>query len=289
MSKLALYRFYNDSGQLLYTGITNDPSRRFTEHAKEKHWWTDIRGISLDWYDDRDSVLAAEKRAIRVESPQHNIRNKRVRDVDEDECTYEDRVHMGAAIAASGDREVSREFFEDLRKQVDAAIERGYSYIEIVEASEGLGWVEDSTVADHLPAVPGRMHAQGLEDLNDANVYLASFIPSEVEQFTSKARSEPEMARAHAHEITVRAHQLAKELMSTKQRDLEALTDFLASSPDGQKCLAWAQDRSGMDAIFPLPADCREVIEAAVGCLLGTWTPAEAPTTEYRWRELLSR
>ncbi|WP_460625182.1 GIY-YIG nuclease family protein, partial [Kitasatospora kifunensis] len=176
MDSHALYRFYNDRGQLLYTGITNDPGRRFTEHAKAKHWWTDIRGISVDWYDNRDSVLAAEKRAIRIENPEHNVRDKRTRVTDEDEFTYEDHVHMGAAIAAASQRETSREFYKDLADQVGVAIAQGYSYSEIVDASESFGWVEGSTVADHLPAFPGRLHAQGLEDLNDANVYLASFI-----------------------------------------------------------------------------------------------------------------
>lgn len=284
--KHALYRFYNDGGQLLYTGITNNPERRFTEHAKEKHWWTEVRGIAIDWYDDRNSVLSAEKRAIRIENPFHNIRDKRDRGVDEDEFTYEDHVHMGAAIAASRDRDTSRKFFKDLADQVDAALAQGYSYCEIVAAAEGFSWVEDSTVDDHLPAVPGQMNAQDLEDLNDANVYLASFIPSEIEQFTSKARSEPEMARAHTHEITIRAHRIAEEFMATEKRDLEALSDFLTSSPKGRRYLEWAQECSGRNAIFPLPIDCREVIESAVGLLLGTWTPGHAPTAELRWHEL---
>ncbi|MEU0236814.1 GIY-YIG nuclease family protein [Nocardiopsis sp. NPDC006198] len=288
MEKHALYRFYNDRGQLLYTGITNAPGRRFTEHAKEKHWWEDVRGIAIDWYDDRDNVLAAEKRAIRIENPEHNIRDKRARVTDEDEFTYEDYVHMGAAIAAASQRETSREFYKDLAEQVDAALAQGYSYREIVAAAEGFAWVEDSTVDDHLPVIPGRMHAQDLEDLNDARVYLAAFIPSEVEQFTSKAHSEPEMARAHAHEITIRAYRIAQEFMSTKKRDLEALGGFLKSSAKGRTYLEWAQEKSGTDAIFPLPIDCREVIESAVAWLLGTWTPENAPTTECRWRQLAS-
>lgn len=286
MTKHALYRFYNDGGQLLYTGITNDPGRRFTEHAKEKHWWTHVRGISVDWYDDRHSALAAEKRAIRIENPEHNIRDKQARHVGEDEFTYEDHVHMDAAIAASQERDTSREFFKDLAGQVDVAIAQGFSHSEIVSAAEGFAWVEDSTIDDHLPVAPGLMHAQDLEDLNDANVYLASFIPAERAQFINEARAESEMARAHPHEITIRAYQIAKDFMATEKRDLEALSGFLASTPKGQKCLEWAQAKSGVDAIFPLPIDSRAVIESAVAWLLGTWPPRYAPTTELRWREL---
>lgn len=76
VAKLALYRFYNDSGQLLYVGITNDPPRRMGQHAKDKEWWAQVRGMTVDWYPDRPSVLAAEKRAINVENPLHNIQHK---------------------------------------------------------------------------------------------------------------------------------------------------------------------------------------------------------------------
>ncbi|MCP3017276.1 GIY-YIG nuclease family protein [Nocardiopsis dassonvillei] len=75
MSKLALYRFYNDGGQLLYVGITNDPPRRMGQH-EAKTWWPQVRGMTVDWYPDRASVLAAEKRAINVENPLHNIQHK---------------------------------------------------------------------------------------------------------------------------------------------------------------------------------------------------------------------
>ncbi|GAB3213297.1 hypothetical protein GCM10027294_43540 [Marinactinospora endophytica] len=74
--KLALYRFYADDGQLLYVGITNDPPRRMKQHSDSKDWWPQVRGISIDWYPDRDSVLAAERRAIAVENPLYNVAHK---------------------------------------------------------------------------------------------------------------------------------------------------------------------------------------------------------------------
>ena len=76
MAELALYRFYNDGGQLLYVGITNDPPRRMKQHTDTKTWWSQVRGMTVDWYPDRASVLAAEKRAINVENPLHNIQGK---------------------------------------------------------------------------------------------------------------------------------------------------------------------------------------------------------------------
>lgn len=67
-----LYRFYGDNGQLLYVGITVDPTARWKQHRKDKQWWREVRGISLDEYPDRASVMAAEKRAIQVEKPKYN-------------------------------------------------------------------------------------------------------------------------------------------------------------------------------------------------------------------------
>lgn len=74
-----LYRFYSDGGQLLYVGITNNPPRRFTEHAGSKDWWNSVSGITMQRYPDRAAVQAAEKRAIAVESPLYNeqLRNPR--------------------------------------------------------------------------------------------------------------------------------------------------------------------------------------------------------------------
>lgn len=69
----ALYRFYADDGRLLYVGITSSPAHRFEQHAEQKPWWHEVRGISMETYPDRPSVLAAERRAIAVERPVYNI------------------------------------------------------------------------------------------------------------------------------------------------------------------------------------------------------------------------
>lgn len=73
----ALYRYYADDGVLLYVGITNDMSRRMDQHAADKGWWQEVRGVTVEWYDTRDAVLAAERRAIAVEQPRHNVVHRR--------------------------------------------------------------------------------------------------------------------------------------------------------------------------------------------------------------------
>lgn len=69
----ALYRFYNATGQLLYVGITANPSARFKAHQSDKHWSIDICGITLEYYKSRGELLEAEARAIKIERPRHNV------------------------------------------------------------------------------------------------------------------------------------------------------------------------------------------------------------------------
>lgn len=68
-----LYRFYSATGQLLYVGITMNPPARWKKHRESKDWWGEVVGITLETYSTRDELEAAERRAIRVERPLHNI------------------------------------------------------------------------------------------------------------------------------------------------------------------------------------------------------------------------
>lgn len=72
-----LYRFYDESGVLLYVGITADPSRRFEKHRGDKTWWRHVARIDMAQYGTRDELRAAERVAIENEAPLHNIRMNR--------------------------------------------------------------------------------------------------------------------------------------------------------------------------------------------------------------------
>ena len=74
----ALYRFYSDSGQLLYVGITNNPGNRFSQHETDKPWWHEVAVISVEKHESRADALAAEVRAINVESPRYNKQRPRL-------------------------------------------------------------------------------------------------------------------------------------------------------------------------------------------------------------------
>jgi predicted GIY-YIG superfamily endonuclease len=71
--QVALYRFYDVHEGLLYVGISNDPRRRWKEHAQTKPWYRQVRHQALTWYGTEWEARSAESLAIRQESPQFNI------------------------------------------------------------------------------------------------------------------------------------------------------------------------------------------------------------------------
>lgn len=68
-----LYRFYSATGQLLYIGITMNPPERFKSHRDSKEWWKLVSGITVENYLSREELAQAERRAIQVEHPLHNV------------------------------------------------------------------------------------------------------------------------------------------------------------------------------------------------------------------------
>lgn len=69
----ALYRFFDATGVLLYVGITNNPSRRFTQHGTSREWWHEVETIKMERFPSREAVLQAERAAIKAEGPKYNI------------------------------------------------------------------------------------------------------------------------------------------------------------------------------------------------------------------------
>lgn len=72
--KHTLYHFWG-GGELLYIGITCNVATRMRTH-KQRDWWLDVDTITLEHYDTREDVRAAEIRAVYNEQPSHNIRLK---------------------------------------------------------------------------------------------------------------------------------------------------------------------------------------------------------------------
>jgi predicted GIY-YIG superfamily endonuclease len=65
----ALYRFYDNSGQLLYVGITHALERRWQAHKQNQLWWLDVARKEHVWLPNRAEAEAAELKAIQTEKP----------------------------------------------------------------------------------------------------------------------------------------------------------------------------------------------------------------------------
>ncbi len=75
----ALYRFWGSSGTLLYIGLTLNPASRWANHIRDKPWWLEVHSITIEHFPDRQSVVDAEKAAIRAERPRYNVVHNRSR------------------------------------------------------------------------------------------------------------------------------------------------------------------------------------------------------------------
>ena len=69
----ALYRLFDETGQLLYVGISVDPGKRFAQHRSDKAWWSDVRTMNVQPMPNRRAALDAEREAIKNERPLHNV------------------------------------------------------------------------------------------------------------------------------------------------------------------------------------------------------------------------
>jgi len=67
-----LYRFFDDSGILLYVGISKHWVSRLSSHESRSDWFRQAASITLERYDTREQVEHAERLAILKEKPLYN-------------------------------------------------------------------------------------------------------------------------------------------------------------------------------------------------------------------------
>lgn len=70
--RTALYRLFDEAGDLLYVGITNDPEVRWSYHARQKEWWPKVHRRAVEWKATRAEAETAEAEAIGRENPRWN-------------------------------------------------------------------------------------------------------------------------------------------------------------------------------------------------------------------------
>ena len=70
--KCALYRHFDDGGELLYVGISVSPSTRRNSHARHAAWMEFASTERVEWFDNEAQARDAEREAIATESPLFN-------------------------------------------------------------------------------------------------------------------------------------------------------------------------------------------------------------------------
>lgn len=100
-----LYRYFGADGTLLYTGVSDDWTRRLRQHWLGKQWAADILSVTLETYPNRPAVLTAERKAIKAEKPLYNIQHNHHGPAPEDAAstlTAADIILIAALAVAAG-------------------------------------------------------------------------------------------------------------------------------------------------------------------------------------------
>lgn len=71
--RTALYRHWDEEGNLLYIGISLSAVARLSEHMANSSWAPDITKVTVEYYGNRRAALEAEQRAIETEAPAYNV------------------------------------------------------------------------------------------------------------------------------------------------------------------------------------------------------------------------
>lgn len=201
-----LYRFYSDDGRLLYVGISKNPGKRFDQHSQEKSWWPEVRGITVEWYPDRESVVSAERRAIEIERPRYNIQRPSLPAADQ--ADFEGLRDLAWICEACKAAVVNGEGYIHVSHDTVNATERAYRDFERRESGKAV-------TLDSLLALPDparwRVHHVRCDPEPDSADYVI----------------EVHRARTHAQLLRWTAHLMGKEWL--RYTDWDELIDRMAA------------------------------------------------------------
>jgi len=72
MKRTAVYRHYNADGELLYVGMSANPTRRLSEHNSRSGRRNEVARVDIDWFDSKEAAAAVEAQAVRELKPRDN-------------------------------------------------------------------------------------------------------------------------------------------------------------------------------------------------------------------------
>lgn len=88
-----LYRHFDCDDRLLYIGRSIDALIRLMGHKAVSHWYDQIKKVTIEKFDNSESLITAERRAIVAEQPIFN-RTRFIREsLDQEEVSHHARGH----------------------------------------------------------------------------------------------------------------------------------------------------------------------------------------------------
>lgn len=68
----ALYWLYDNNKEPIYVGISHRLQQRWSEHARDKAWWPEVKSREVTWFSTRFEAMGAEQDAILRTCPRYN-------------------------------------------------------------------------------------------------------------------------------------------------------------------------------------------------------------------------
>jgi hypothetical protein len=92
-----LYRYFGESGELLYIGISRNSVVRSIQHSEKSHWFDDAVNMTIERLETREDAIAAERVAIQEERPIYNQVHNRSNPARHDSVRPEPRAGRDSA------------------------------------------------------------------------------------------------------------------------------------------------------------------------------------------------
>lgn len=144
----ALYRHFDESGALLYVGISLSAMQRMEQHRDRSGWFDQIANVKIERYPTRQDALRAEENAIRSERPKYNVVHNGVQRAPISRA-IEDELHvlLNEALQLAIDGDVDERAKRKNRKRIMVL---GHDLYRLVKSTDRMQAIAER-VADRVP------------------------------------------------------------------------------------------------------------------------------------------
>ncbi|MEV8610211.1 GIY-YIG nuclease family protein [Amycolatopsis sp. NPDC051373] len=187
----ALYRMYDETGQLLYVGISIDPGKRMAQHRSDKPWFSQVANITVQPMPSRKAALEAERESIKNERPTFNVVHNDTAELGESLSVVEKLAWRSLTIARDQGGFHTHLLAEDAKKQYGMSDRAAvfYSCIEwtdemlneLMHAAACLfNWLPEDLVSEAFADSESRGYSEGHPRyVTNAAQYVSEFFSRE--------------------------------------------------------------------------------------------------------------